>query len=301
MDTLFFSALLSIAPGSVDVPKIKGVPHGPPQAAIVAAEGAALLTRGELLDRLAAARVVYAGEAHDQALHHALQLELLRDLRSRLPRLVLGLEMVDRTQQGALDAYASGRMSEAEFAAFWKKAWGYDFELYRPLLSYAREQGVPVVGLNAPLPVVRQVAKGGLASLSPEQRALLPERISQTRDPRYLAYLREELGRHGPMDPVREARMLEAMAVWNETMGQSVAECSARGTVLVLAGTGHMLYRSGVPESAGSRAPLSQAVLVPYPMDGEARPLDELLRALQDPSSRDIRHADYFWLLPSTR
>jgi len=274
-------------------------PAAPPSAVIVAAAGAAVLAEDELLRRLSGADAVYVGETHDAPLHHEVQLAVLRGLSSTRPGLRLGLEMLSLDQQPVLDDYLSGRMSEADFAAFWSRAWGFDFALYRPLLEFARSRGMRVLGLNAPRALVSKVARGGLASLSPEERAALPASVGQSADPRYLAYVRRSLAEHGPLDPAREARMLEAMAVWNETMGASVAAAAGPDSpLLVLAGSGHLLYGAGVPESSGRRAALSRAVLLPYPLDAEPRPLPELLDALRRQGSTDIELGDYFWLLP---
>lgn len=272
----------------------------PAAAVIVESAGAGLLSEAELFDRLALKDIVYVGERHDQALHHRVQLAALKALHGRRPGLRLGLEMLAAEQQPVLDDYLAGRVSEAEFAGFWSKNWGYDFTLYRPVLDFAKANGVPVFCLNAARELVRQTARGGLGSLTPAQRARLPASVAQTADARYLAYVKKSLAEHGPMDPVREGRMLEAQAVWNETMGDNAAAAAGRETpLLVLAGSGHMLYSAGVPESAARRKRLSQAVLLPYPLDGEEKPLPELLQALRRQGSEEIVLGDYFWLLPA--
>lgn len=293
-------------PGADWIRVLRGGPAPRPAArrlssvaeAWVFSSGGELLPPAELWPRLAAARVVYAGERHDMESHHQVQLAGLKALHAAKPDLQVGLEMVDITQQGTLDDYLSGKIGDEEFKRFWQKAWGYPYELYRPILEHARARRIPVRGLNAPISIVRQVARGGLASLEPEQRRLLPAEIHPIRDPRYLEYVKRSLSEHGPLDPVRLGRMIEAMTVWNETMGQSVVDASARGPVLVIAGHGHMLYGAGIAESARSRADLAQAVLLPYPLDGERRPIEDLLKALRDTSTGEAALGDYFWLLP---
>lgn len=303
------AAAFTLPPGSEDlwrgvtgrvpyVPAVRQAPALGAEAAIVASSGAAVIPESRLLDLLWPADIVYVGEQHDEPLHHLVQRAVLEGLHDRGKRLALGLEMADITQQKTLDDYSSGAMSEAAFAAFWKKAWGVDFSFYRPALSFAKENGIPLVALNAPRAVVSQVAKGGLDSLSAEQRALIPD-VEPIRDPRYLAYVRASLGGHGQLPPEREARMLEAMQVWNETMGRSAREAAARhGSLVVIAGYGHMLYGGGVAECVAAHSPLAQAIVLPYPLDGAAQTLRELLRRLQAEGSQDRSMGDYFWLLP---
>ena len=281
-------------------PVVSPAPALDAQAAIVEATGAAVIPEDRLFELLAAADIVYVGERHDHAGHHLVQAAALEGVHARKKSVALGLEMADITQQKALDEYSSGAMTEEAFADFWRNAWGFDFGIYRPVLAYARANGIPIVALNAPRKIVSQVAKGGLASLTPEQRALIPDKIGPIKDPRYLAYVRASLGGHGPMPPEQEARMLEAMQVWNETMGRSAVQAARRhGTLVVIAGSGHMLYRGGIPECAADSG-LKQSVVLPYPADGESIPLQELLKRLQSPGSRDISLADFFWLLPGT-
>ncbi|MBI5595227.1 MAG: ChaN family lipoprotein [Elusimicrobia bacterium] len=301
-------ALFAAAPFAIGtvrapaVPAARGVPLSAPQAVVVEAPSGGVITEGELFDRLARSAVVYAGEKHDEALHHGVQLELLRGLHARRPGLVLGLEMVDRESQGPLDDWLAGRMNDGDFAAFWKKAWGFDYALYAPLLSYAKANGIPVRGLNAPISLISKVYRGGLAALTPAERSRLPARVAPITDRDYLAYVTRALTEgHGEVSPERLARMLEAQQAWNETMGEGVLSALAGGAplVLVVAGSGHMVFRSGIAESVNRRAALPQSVVLPWPDGGGRSPLPDLLRGLRDPAEGRLKLADFFWLLPS--
>ena len=266
-----------------------------PSAVIVASPGAAVVSPEALFEKLAASDIVFVGEQHDQPRHHLLQLEVLKRTHAK----TLAMEMLDITQQAQLDDFLTGKTSEAEFETLWRKAWGYPWAIYKPIFDYAKENHIRGKALNAPIAVVRQIAKGGLSSLTPEQRKILPAEVNPIKDPRYLEFVKKSLGGHGPVDPVREARMLEAMAAWNETMGQSLIDAAKDGgPVVVIAGSGHMFYDAGILESVRSRGALKQTVVLPYSLDGEELPLDDLLAALQKPGSEDLPLGDYFWLLP---
>lgn len=284
----------------LEIPPVPLVAPALERRVVVAREGASVLTWEEMESRLSRAEVVMAGEKHDEASHHALQFDLLRSLHESRGRAVVGLEMLGRGHQKTLDAFLSGEMPEEEFRKFWTKEWGYSLDLYLPLLDYARRSKLRVIALNAPRDIIRLIARGGLSSLTPGQRALLPERIDPISEPRYLAYVKRSLSEHGPLDPVREARMLEAMAVWNETMADSIASLlkAGEGPVLVVAGMGHMLYGAGIGESLSRRGDPLRSVVLPYPLDGERLPIDQALAKLQDPSSHDIALADFFRLIP---
>ena len=220
-------------------------------------------TWDEALADLATARVVAVGESHDDAAHHRLQAEVLTALAPRTP-LAVAFEMVGFEDQATLDAFMSGATSEADFAAWWKKNWGYDFAIYKPIFDAAKAAGVPAYGLNAPRVLVKAVSKGGLASLSPSDRARLPASIRASDDARYRKYVLDAVSGHGPLTPDQLKNRLEAMDVWNETMGEKVAAIAAAGrVVLVIAGQGHVLYKAGVPESAARRGAGPLKVLLP--------------------------------------
>lgn len=262
------------APVAVPVPR--GVPVGPaPKAAAAVYDASgAVRTWAEALADLASARIVAVGESHDDAAHHKIQAEVLTALAARDPRVAVAFEMVGFEDQAVLDSYMSGALSESGFAVWWKANWGFDFALYKPIFDAAKAAGVPAYGLNAPIGLVKAVSKGGLASLSPADRARLPFKIEQSADPRYRAFVEESVAGHGPLTPDQLKNRLEAMAVWNETMGEKAAAIAATGRqVLVVAGQGHVLYKAGVLESALRRGAGSAKVLLPL---SDAPGADEL-------------------------
>ena len=128
------------------------------------------------------------------------------------------------------------------------------------------------------------MSKGGLASLSPSDRARLPFQIMQSADPRYRQYVLDAVSGHGPLTPDQLRNRLEAMAVWNETMGEKVASIAAEGRkVLVIAGQGHVLYKAGILESAARRG---------------AGQVKALLPITDAPQPDELAYADWFRVTP---
>lgn len=295
LSTLGLSAVLAVAPPAV--PPSSPVPSAAPGAVptVVARQGAALTSWGDYLSALSAASVVCVGEEHDKASHHRVQAETVAELAARGLPVTVGLEMVSTDQQGTLDDFMAGRMSESDFAAWWDKNWGFPYPIYKPIFDAARAARLPVVGLNVPRPLIREVARKGVAGLTPAERAQLPASIQESGDARYRAYIEASLDEHGPMPPDRRARMREAQAVWNEAMGARAASLAASGrVVVVVAGQGHMLYGAGIPESAARRGARAVTVL-PY---GEGLALPDALARLRAPASADVQLADFFRLIP---
>lgn len=294
LNALGLAAVLAVTPPAV--PTAAPVPSAVPGAApvVIARQGAALTGWADYLNALSAASVVCVGEQHDQAPHHAVQAETVRELAARR-QVTVGLEMVSVDQQGTLDDFMAGRMSEADFAAWWDKNWGYPYAIYQPIFDAAKAAGAPVHGLNVPRALIREVARKGVAGLTPAERAQLPASVQESADPRYRAYIEASLDEHGPMPADRRARMREAQAVWNEAMGENAAALAAGGRlVVVVAGQGHMLYGGGIPESAARRGAAALTVL-PY---GDGMSLPGAIARLRDPASADIHLADFFRLLP---
>ena len=243
---------------------------------------------------------------------------MLALLAERVPATAVGFEMISYEEQPKLDDFASGKTSEAEFAAWWKKVWGFDYAFYKPVFDEARKRGLPLYALNAPPELVRAVAKRGLDGLTPAERARLPAVVEESSDPRYRRFVLESVSSHGPKagsvlkmmgldagalggsDPAVIARRVQAMAVWNETMGeQSARRINAGHTLFLVAGQGHVLYRAGVPESALRRGVAAAVVVLPYPFEPEdGVGVPEMLARLRDPASDDIQQADYFRLIP---
>jgi len=120
----------------------------------------------QMLAELAQADVVLFGEQHNDALAHWLELQVAKDLqRLKKPgQLVLGLEMFERDVQPLLAQYAAGTLPDSAFERQ-ARPWPNYATDYRPLLQWARANGLPIIGTNAPRPYARAVAKGGLAAL----------------------------------------------------------------------------------------------------------------------------------------
>ena len=120
----------------------------------------------QMLSELVQADVVLFGEQHNDALAHWLELQVAKDLlKLKKPgQLVLGMEMFERDVQPLVAQYAAGTLADTAFerqARPWPN-YGTD---YRPLLQFARENHLPVIGTNAPRPFARVVAQRSLTAL----------------------------------------------------------------------------------------------------------------------------------------
>ena len=106
--------------------------------------------------------MVLIGETHDRFDHHLIQLEIIRGLHAIDLRIAIGMEAFQQRFQRHLDDYVAGKLSEPELLreTEYYRHWGFDFRLYQPILSFAREHGLPLVALNPPAELTRKVGDG---------------------------------------------------------------------------------------------------------------------------------------------
>jgi uncharacterized iron-regulated protein len=226
----------------------------------------------ELIAQLSSKELIFVGEAHDNPDHHLIQIQILQAIANRSPSLTLGMEFFQKAQQPILDRYVQGEMTEKEFleAVDWKKTWGFDYHLYRPLMQFARERKYRVLAINAPNSVVRKVARTGLKSLEPSEREHLPKDIDLTQD-RHRSFLQEVYTEHSPRDLKEFEYFYEAQCVWEETMASNLAEhlASGNGRLIAFAGNGHIVNKFGIPDRTLRRVPASMVTVMPYPLNGK--------------------------------
>lgn len=266
MDLSSLALAIGVAWSPSPVPSPQGSPviTAPAAASGVYDASGAARTWDQALADLSTGRLVAVGESHDDAAHHRIQAEVLAALAARSPNVAVAFEMVGYEDQAVLDAFMSGATPEADFAAWWKSSWGFDYGLYKPIFDAAKAAKLQAFGLNAPREIVKAVGKKGLSGLTPAERARIPASIAESSDPRYRKYVLDSVSGHGA-PPAAIPRMLEAMSVWNETMGEKAAKLAAGGrTVLIIAGEGHVFFKAGILESAARRGAAPGKVLLPW-------------------------------------
>jgi uncharacterized iron-regulated protein len=259
------------------------VAEAPASGAIVSARRGGTVLFGEMLADLLSVQVVYIGEQHTDAGHHAIQARLIRALAERAPRVVVGMEMFDRSYQQVLDDWSAGLLEEETFLrrTHWYANWRYDFGLYRDILNTVREKNLTLAALNIPFCIPPKIRVGGIEYLSPWEKAFLPDEIDTTVAP-HREYAEQVFAMHGFKGDVRFEDFYLAQCTWDEAMAQAVAERSGQGLMVVLVGNGHIQYKYGIPERAfrRSREPYRTVCLVPAK---EGAPVDSAM-------------ADYIWV-----
>ena len=222
----------------------------------------------EMMESLARARLVYIGENHTLKRHHRFQHDVIKALYQEKIPLAIGLEMLPFNCQSYLDAWIEGGMGKKEFLKHisWKKNWGINFGLYEPIFNFAREKKIRLLALNVPRFLVKKVARKGLSGLTEEEKGMLPLITPSSEEQR--KYLALSLSRHKTLGRESEQYIYEAQDVWDSTMSHYVVEYlksdeGKNSTVVVLTGSGHMVYGYGIPMRVARALDLPYRIVIP--------------------------------------
>ena len=128
-------------------------------------------------DQLARERAVCVGEEHPNPHHHWVQLDVVQHLAPRWHEMALGMEMVQVPFEHVLEDFASGRIDEDAMRSRvgWADRWGYDYNFYGPTIRAAIAAHASLLALNAAKELTKKVVHHGLESLTPEEKAQVPQ------------------------------------------------------------------------------------------------------------------------------
>jgi len=251
--------------------------------------------------------IIYLGEEHHNRFHIDAAMMVLQKLKADGRTPALAMEMFGWDGQAALDQYVSGlEISRQEFlvAVRWRQNWGGPFEDYEPLVRLAKEHHWTLDAMNPPKPLVRIVAKNGLAQAESEpmmaQWGMKDETIVD--DPIYRARILEQLQAcHGKGDDSLYQTMLDASMFRDEGMAKtlvnrlnqirSVSETMA-GPLVSYTGAGHIQYNLPVPKRVARRLTGQVRQVSVYMTSFDVGRIKEFQDMLRE------KIADYLWLTP---
>lgn len=263
-----------------------GAPTDLPDHQVFRGDGTPL-TLDEALEEMAAADVVFLGEFHDDEVAHRLQATILEAMQGTVGgsrAVVLSMEMFESDVQGVVDEYRAGLITEDHFLRS-SRPWPRYADHYRPMVEFARTEGLQVVAANPPRRYVNLVSREGpaaLTRLSDAAKAILPPLPLSPPTDRYRAQWDSLMGgagmggtpgqpaggvpRHGvPENGISNG--LWAQTLWDAGMAWSVAEALERGgnpLVVHLAGAFHVNKGTGIPEHLARYRPSTRMYTVVF-------------------------------------
>lgn len=256
----------------------------------------AVIAQPELLNRVAGKSIVLLGEVHDNRAHHRWQHSVMAALHSRNVKMLVGLEMVPRRLQYVLDDWSAGELDEAAFLeqVEWSTVWGYDPQMYLPLLYFARDNRLPVVALNVNSELVGKVGAGGWDALQESDREGVSDPAPASAD--YLRQLGELYAykltlygrgdKAGSADRVPDlqeamqsqafANFVDAQLTWDRAMAEALAtshRLHPEALIIGVVGRGHLEYGHGIPHQLADLGIDDVAVLLPINADDDCAEL----------------------------
>jgi uncharacterized iron-regulated protein len=236
------------------------------------------------VDSLRAARVILFGERHGSAEDHVAQRTIIQALHEAGVPLAIGMEMFRRDAQPSLDRWIAGALDASAFRAVYDEHWDPQlYEKYEEILLYAKQERIPLVGLNIGRDLVTQVSRSGFGSLTGGQRRDLGVDSCDVSE-RYADILRRVTGGK-ELGPGAFNNFCEAQIVWDAAMARTIAEylrAEPQRTMFVICGTFHA-WRHGIPGRLADFAEVPVKIVLPSGDDSVLR-YDILLE-----------DADYVW------
>ncbi len=262
------------------------------------------LSEDGLMDMLSGARLVCVGETHDNLSDKRVELAVIKGLYRRFPgKVAIGMEMFRAPQQGALDRWVKGELTELEFlkASKWYQSWGYDFSAYRDILLFAREKGIDVVALDPSRELQDEVSRFGLDNLPADLSGSLPA-IDES-DPYQREVLRGIFSGHKGHagGEAGFASFYRVQLLWEETMAQRVVDYlkSPRGEgkrMVTITGGWHVMYGFGLPKKVIRRMPIPYAILLTEEISTPEQKAGRLMDV--DLPNIPLLPADFQWCVP---
>ncbi len=236
----------------------------------VAINVAKIQTLSDVIGSVANRKIVYVGERHDQFSHSVVQLDVIKGLHRKGGQVAIGMEMFQRPFQDVLDRYISGKIDERAFLekSEYFESWGFDYNLYKPIIDFAKSKQIPIVALNISREILKKVSAGGIDSLSEEEKKLIPTAMDFSDDD-YKKRLKEVFNMHADMRKDSSDKKFEyfyqAQLLWDEIMAMSIYEFLKVNTghqMIVLVGNGHLTYGAGIPQRTYRRNAYDYAIIL---------------------------------------
>ncbi|MCX7770245.1 MAG: ChaN family lipoprotein [Proteobacteria bacterium] len=226
----------------------------------------------DMIDDIFKSEIIVVGELHDVMEHHRFQLRVIRAIFEREKNIAIAMEMFRAEAQPELDRWVKQQMSEDEFKKVFKDNWRTGWELYSEILFFARDNKIPIIGLNVPSEITRKVAQRGFASLTREELKRLPEGVTCEISETYMNFIKKTHQFHGG---AREfVHFCEAQMLWDKAMALNTINYMKKNNikkVVLITGKGHA-WKHAIPEQIKSLSNYKVSVLIPNLSDDKDQP-----------------------------
>lgn len=229
-----------------------------------------------IYDEIKNDKIIYVGESHDNLEHHLNQLRVIKVLHQNKKDITIAMEMFQNPFQKDLDEYIQGITTLNEFLkkTEYYSRWKYDYNLYKPIIDYAKENKIPLIALNIDRKINQQVSKGSILSLNKKQKELIPKEIDQS-NLEYKKSLEDIFKSHIPSHGKSKMDLdtfYQSQLIWDEVMADNIDKYMKKNpnkTVVVIAGSGHIENHRGIVSRVFRRNQLPFKVIINSPKNAK--------------------------------
>ncbi|WP_207687604.1 ChaN family lipoprotein [Desulfonema limicola] len=225
----------------------------------------------DIINAAGFADAVFIGESHGDPCAHFLELNILeniykcyqKDAKENASRpIILCMEMFERDVQPVIDEYMNDMITEKHFLSA-SRAWPGYMHNYRPVVEFAKEKKIPLIGANAPSRYANMVSRLGrdaLNNLSEHAKNFwlppLPYKKSSEKYKEKFKKFWENIPAHSKInnnsqnDKVFE-NFIDAQSLWDASMAFSIKKAldkNPTSLVLNINGIFHSSQQLGTPE-----------------------------------------------------
>ncbi len=228
----------------------------------------------EVIDEISTKRVIFVGEAHTTYVHHINQLEIIKALHKQGKKVAIGMEMFQRRFQNVLDDYIAGEIDEKTFLkdSEYFTRWKFNYNLYKPIIDFAKENAIPIVALNLEKEIIKKVTKHGFYALSAQEKKLLPKNLDFSNEA-YKNYLHTFFNSNHHTQAMQDKNatlpnkefLYQSQILWEETMAETASnyiKSHDNDAFVVLSGNGHIVNFHGIPDRIYRRVKLPYSVII---------------------------------------
>jgi len=221
----------------------------------VRVEDHAIVDIRTMMDGVSDVPVIFVGERHDSTEHHKLQLEVLKELKAKGNFFAIGMEMFESTSQRDVHNWVAGELPEAAFINVYRRNWrNIPYSFYEDIFNFARDNRIQILALNAPRFIIEKVSQHGLASLTDDDKRLLPPDVDSEVSEAYCDFIKSSYGGVHSENNAHFRNICEAQALRNRVMAYRIRwfhKLEPQKVVVVLAGGIHARGNGGIPAELG--------------------------------------------------
>ncbi len=224
----------------------------------------------QLFNEILKADVVYLGENHENADHHAHQMQIIQDLIKQGKKPMIGFEFFSVDQTGHLMNYAAGFSAkhpesvEKKREAMLRNNLGWlnrtdtTWQFYFQFVELAAKNKLTVFGADLPAGIVRRITRNGTAELTEIEKGFLQTTPFEDDAYQKLMFERIKAAHCGYGHQKMMERMYDSWLARNDSMAHSIAtmrKANPEQPVVMILGKGHTENNMAVYDRVAHRLP----------------------------------------------